>query len=402
MPHTKEEILRMGITPRDIQHSQHRRAEWLNYSGIGLYMITLCVEGRHPVFGYLTGSIRATRGSSDFPRLIPSALGKLIINEELPKLRSYYPQIEIWQVALMPDHLHLLLYIREPLPPGKHLGHLIAGFKGGCSRTWWKIKEPAANTTGTTAASVTSIPMMPVTSAPNTAVPATSASGTPRRPLFEDGYHDRIIKRPGMLENIKRYMSDNPLRAIMRRELPHLLERRLHLRVGTHDYAAFGCLFLLKRAEKEQVFYHRRDRDTGQPTEKTAQFRENYARQLAEARQGVVLVSPSISTPEKLVIDKAIDEGLPVIQLQKEPINQYWKPERRRFEACCRGSLLILVPWGVDEEIAASNAVVPVASASGSPISNYARFHHLNDLAAEICATTDATLLGVSELCNGE
>ena len=114
MPHTKEEILRMGITPRDIQHSQHRRAEWLNYSGIGLYLITLCVEGRHPVFGYLTGSIRATRGSSDFPRLIPSALGKLIINEELPKLRSYYPQIEIWQVALMPDHLHLLLYIREP------------------------------------------------------------------------------------------------------------------------------------------------------------------------------------------------------------------------------------------------------------------------------------------------
>ena len=430
----------MGITPRDIKHSQHRRAEWLDYSGVSLYMITLCVEGRHPVFGYLTGKMRASRGSDDFPHLVPSNLGKLIINEELPKLRSYYPQIEIWQVALMPDHLHLLLYICEPLPPGKHLGHLIAGFKGGCSRAWWRITEPAANTTGTTAASVASTPVVPTASASNAVVPSSpiavvltasasnavvpaaqasnavvpvaSASGNSRRPLFEEGYHDRIIKRPGMLENIKRYMSDNPLRAIMRRELPHLLERRLHLRVGTHDYAAFGCLFLLKRAEKEQVFYHRRDRDTGQPTEKTAKFRENYARQLAEARQGVVLVSPSISTPEKLVIDKAIDEGLPVIQLHKEPISQYWKPERRRFEACCRGSLLILVPWGLDEEIAASNAVVPVAqasnavvpvaSASGKPISNYARFHHLNDLAAEICATTDATLLGISELCNGK
>ena len=403
MPHTKEEILRMGITPRDIQHSQHRRAEWSDYSSVGLYMITLCVEDRHPVFGNLTGNMRATRGSADFPHLVPSALGQLIINEELPKLRRYYPQIEIWQVALMPDHLHLLLYIREPLPPGKHLGHLIAGFKGGCSRAWWRITEPAVNTTGTTAASV----------APIAVVPVASASGNPRRPLFEEGYHDRIIKRPGMLENIKRYMADNPLRAIMRRELPHLLERRLHLRVGTHDYAAFGCLFLLKRAEKEQVFYHRRDRDTGQPTEKTAKFRESYARQIAEARQGVVLVSPSISTPEKMVIDDAIDEGLPVIHLQKEPISQYWKPERRRFEACCRGSLLILAPWGLDEEIAtahnaiepqasASNAAMPVASASGSPITNYARFHHLNDLAAEICATTEATLLGISELCNGE
>ena len=383
----------MGITPRDIQHSQHRRAEWSDYSSVGLYMITLCVEDRHPVFGNLTGNMRATRGSADFPHLVPSALGQLIINEELPKLRRYYPQIEIWQVALMPDHLHLLLYIREPLPPGKHLGHLIAGFKGGCSRAWWRITEPAVNTTGTTAASV----------APIAVVPVASASGNSRRPLFEEGYHDRIIKRPSMLENIKRYMSDNPLRAIMRRELPHLLERRLHLRVGNHDYAAFGCLFLLKRAEKEQVFYHRRDRDTGQPTEKTAKFRESYARQIAEARQGVVLVSPSISTPEKMVIDDAIDEGLPVIHLQKEPISQYWKPERRRFEACCRGSLLILAPWGLDEEIAtAHKAVLPVASASGSPITNYARFHHLNDLAAEICATTEATLLGISELCNGE
>ena len=433
MPHTKEEILRMGITPRDIQHSQHRRAEWSDYSSVGLYMITLCVEDRHPVFGNLTGNMRATRGSADFPHLVPSALGQLIINEELPKLRRYYPQIEIWQVALMPDHLHLLLYIREPLPPGKHLGHLIAGFKGGCSRAWWRITEPAVNTTGTTAASVAPIAVVPVASASNAVVPVASASnavvpvasasnavvpvasasnavvpvasasGNSRRPLFEEGYHDRIIKRPSMLENIKRYMSDNPLRAIMRRELPHLLERRLHLRVGTHDYAAFGCLFLLKRAEKEQVFYHRRDRDTGQPTEKTARFRENYARQLAEARQGVVLVSPSISTPEKMVIDDAIDEGLPVIHLQKEPISQYWKPERRRFEACSRGSLLILAPWGLDEEIAtAHKAVLPVASASGSPITNYARFHHLNDLASEICATTDATLLGISELCNGE
>ena len=169
----------MGITPRDIKHSQHRRAEWLDYSGVSLYMITLCVEGRHPVFGYLTGKMRASRGSDDFPHLVPSNLGKLIINEELPKLRSYYPQIEIWQVALMPDHLHLLLYIREPLPPGKHLGHLIAGFKGGCSRAWWRITEPAANTTGTTAASVASTPGVPVASASNAVVPVASASGKP-------------------------------------------------------------------------------------------------------------------------------------------------------------------------------------------------------------------------------
>jgi hypothetical protein len=185
-----------------------------------------------------------------------------------------------------------------------------------------------------------------------------------------------------MLENIKRYMADNPLRALMRRQLPHLMERRLHLRIGSHDYAAFGALFLLKRAEKEQVFYHRRDKATGLPTEQTEGYRQSRDRQLDEAREGVVLVSPGISKGESLVIHAAIDEGLPVIQLQKEPIEQYWKPERRRLEACARGSLLILYPWELDKEQ-----------------TDYDRFHRLNTLAAEICTSTDAVLMDVAALC---
>jgi hypothetical protein len=182
-----------------------------------------------------------------------------------------------------------------------------------------------------------------------------------------------------MLENIKRYMADNPLRAMIRQQLPLLMERRLHLRIGSQDYAAFGALFLLKRAEKEQVFYHRRDKNTGLPTEQTEWYRRENTRQLSEAREGVVLVSPSISKGEKLVVNAAIDEGLPVIQLQKEPIGQYWKPELRRFNACARGSLLILYPWELDKEV-----------------TDYARFHRLNELAAEICTTTNAVLVGAA------
>lgn len=378
MSHTKEDLLRLGIVARDIRHSQHRRAQWGDYNGIGLYMVTLCVEGRSAVFGRLEGDIRAARGTKAFPHLVPTDLGRIVLEEEIPKIHGIFPQVEVWQVALMPDHIHLLLYIREPLPPKKRLGNVVGGFMGGCSRAWWRRIQPEANASGTTAG----------TTAGTVAVPWASASGrvgisgASRRPLFEEGYHDRIIKRPGMLENIKRYMADNPLRAMMRRTLPRLLERRLHLRIGQQDYAAFGCLFLLKRAEKEQIFYHRRDKTSGQPTEQTAAFLAARDRQLSEARQGVVLVSPSISTPEQLVINAAIDECLPVINLQKESIGPYWKPERRRFDACSRGTLLILAPWGIQEDYA----------------SDYARFHHLNELAEEICSTTEVTLLDVASL----
>ena len=410
MPTSKEELLRRGLTPHEIQHNHPRRAEWQDYSGTGLYMITLCIEGRHPLFGHLEGNISAKRGQTDFPHIVLSPLGRTVLEGELPKIHRFYPQIEVWQAAMMPDHLHLLLYVAEPLPQGKRLGDIIRSFKGGCSRAWWgsrAAQETALKSTGTTAAPVPSLssavkPSPPVPSLssavkPSPPVPSLSSALKPAAPvpalssavkpspqrasLFEAGYHDRIIKRPGMLDIIKRYMNDNPLRALMRRQLPHLMERRLHLHIGTQDYAAFGALFLLKRAEKEQVFFHRRDAATGLPTEQTDAYRQERERLLAEAREGVVLVSPAISRGEKMVIDAAIEEGLPVIHLQKEPLAQYWKPELRRFEACARGSLLIMAPWGLDEH---------------SP-SDFASFHRLNDLAAEICKTTDAVLLNISD-----
>ena len=401
MPTSKEELLRRGLTPHEIQHNQHRRAEWQDYSGTGLYMITLCIEGRHPLFGHLEGIISAKRGQTDFPHIVLSPLGRTVLEGELPKIHRFYPQIEVWQAAMMPDHLHLLLYVAEPLPQGKRLGDIIRSFKGGCSRAWWgsrAAQETALKSTGTTAAPVPSLssavkpsPPVPALSSavkPSPPVPSLSGAVKPSPPVPSlsgavkpSPPHDRIIKRPGMLDIIKRYMNDNPLRALMRRQLPHLMERRLHLHIGTQDYAAFGALFLLKRAEKEQVFFHRRDAATGLPTEQTDAYRQERERLLAEAREGVVLVSPAISRGEKMVIDAAIEEGLPVIHLQKEPLAQYWKPELRRFEACARGSLLIMAPWGLDEH---------------SP-SDFASFHRLNDLAAEICKTTDAVLLNISD-----
>ena len=365
--------------PHEIQHSQHRRAEWQDYGSTGLYMITLCIEGRHPLFGHLDGNISAKRGQAEFPHIVLSPLGRAILEEELPKIHRFYPQIEVWQAAIMPDHLHLLLYVAKPLPEGKRLGDIIRSFKGGCSRAWWGSGNTALKSAGTAAeaAEGTAAGVPALSSAVTSAGPGAAR----RASLFEAGYHDRIIKRPGMLDTIKRYMNDNPLRALMRRKLPHLMERRLHLRIGAHDYAAFGALFLLKRAEKEQVFFHRRDAATGLPTEQTDAYKQERERLLAEAREGVVLVSPAVSRGEKLVVDAAIEEGLPVIHLQKEPIAQFWKPELRRFEACASGSLLILAPWGQDEV----------------PSSDYACFHQLNELAIEICMTTDALLLNISD-----
>jgi hypothetical protein len=79
----------------------------------------------------------------------------------------------------------------------------------------------------------------------------------------------------------------------------------------------------------------------------------------------------------------AMQQELRLIHIQSEPIGQYWKPERSRFEACASGSLLILAPWAED---------MPVFK------SDYERFHYLNRLAEEICAighTTKVVIQGI-------
>ena len=203
----------------------------------------------------------------------------------------------------------------------------------------------------------------------------TEASPSGWRPvLFEAGYHDRIIIRDGMLENICRYMDENPFRARLREECPNLMQRRLHLWIHNREYAAFGNLFLLKNPDKLQVFFHRKNAQ-GTPTHLTPEYAQEKAQLLLRAEEGAVLVTPGISKGEKEVATAALTGHLPLIILQKEPITEYWKPPQGRFYACAAGRLLILAPWQMEGE------------------SDYVRFHTLNDLAHEICIATDTRLL---------
>lgn len=364
-----------GPARRETIHNQHRRSYWHNYREAGLYMLTMVIEGRHRLFGTIVGSANARAGSGEAPHMALSELGRRVLQEEVPRISQHYPMVEVWQVAMMPDHIHLLVRVKAPLPEGKHLGMVVRGFKTGCTRAWWRWQDEARELGGET----------PSTAAQNKsaavakAFPLAEDKGL-RPVLYEKGYHDRIINRPGMLENIKRYMKENPLRARIREECPRLMERQLHLWIGGREYAAFGNLFLLKYPIKEQVFFHRRDRQTGLPTEETEAYREAHHRLLRQAEEGTVLITPSVSKGEKLVVDAALDARLPLILLQKEPITPYWKPSQRRFYACAAGHLLILAPWQVDDS------------------SDYASFHQLNDYARELCSAVEMRILNYSEL----
>ena len=380
---------------RETIHNQHRRSYWHDYCQKGLYMVTMVIEGRQRLFGRLVGTTKGRPGSGDEPHIELSALGRRVLQEEVPKISRYYPMVEVWRVAIMPDHIHLLVRVNAPLPEGKHLGQVVRGFKTGCSRACWKWQDNAilggkAPSTAATAPSTAVTTPSTAATAPSraaAAVPKASPLGGKEalRPvLFEKGYHDRIINKPGMLENIKRYMTENPLRACIREECPHLMERQLHLWIAGREYAAFGNLFLLKYPIKEQVFFHRKDPKTGEATETTEAYRKERNHLLRIAEEGTVLVTPGISKGESIIVNDALDAHLPLILLQKEPIGEYWKPSQHRFYACAAGHLLILAPWGIDGT------------------TDYSRFHRLNDYTREICEATEMRILNYSKISGKE
>ena len=382
---TREEMMAKGLMPEETKHNGHRRAPWHNYNLPGIYMLTLVTNQRRRVFGTIEGRSRAAKGTPEYPHLQLSPLGKKVMEEEVRKIQKYYPMVEVWKATLMPDHIHLLVCVREPLPEGKHLGLVVSGFKAGCTQAWWRegTNEALGRTRGDRNGENGNGGNEGASGDKGAAggckkelvtVPEGSPEGAMRPVLFQEGYHDRIVRDIGMLDNLKRYMDDNPFRARIREEIPHLMQRRLHLWVHDREYAAFGNLFLLKNPEKIQVFFHRKNAE-GTPTHLTPEYANERDRLLQRAEEGAVLVTPGISKGEQGVVTAALTRQLPLIILQKEPISEYWKPSESRFYACATGRLLILAPWTLNGE------------------SDYDRFHLLNDLARDICLATDTRIL---------
>lgn len=376
-------MMAAGLVPEETKHNGHRRAHFHDYNRPGVYMITMVTEGRQRLFGQIVGHTRGVKGTEEYPHLLCSVLGERILQEEIAKISKFYKMVEVMKVALMPDHIHLLLNVRGKLPEGKHLGTVIRGFKTGCTRAWWQLQDeqegqpsgeaqPSGKTLGTVGEET-----VPEVSPLGSSKGSSGGSKGWRPVLFEAGYHDRIIIRDGMLENICRYMDENPFRARLREERPNLMQRRLHLWIHDREYAAFGNLFLLKNPDRIQVFFHRKNKQ-GVPTHLTPEYAQDKEKLLKRAEEGAVLVTPGISKGEKGVVDAALDDHLPLILLQKEPISEYWKPSQERFYACAAGRLLILAPWQMEGD------------------SDYARFHSLNDLARDICNATDTRLLDLS------
>ena len=361
--------------------SMHRRDDHHDYTERRMYMITIEVEGRRPVFGHLTGDPFAPAGSGREARIQLSELGEAVQHEWMA-IHGYYPQIEVMGVQMMPDHMHGILFVKAPLPV--HLGQVISGFKAGCRKAERALREkkeaagmaagmagmatamttematekplptekltaemPAACTKGKEAetrketensysASPQATALPSANPSPSPANPSPSPAN-PYRPLFAKGYNDLILRSYDELPTWLNYLHDNPRRLMLKRARPAFLRPFFNLPIGTHTYNGIGNRQLLAAPRRLAVRLSRRLTESD--------IKREIARHLAAAKAGTVLVSPAISPAEKRVMRAVFDAGYPTIVLMENGFTPLSKPHGEQFYACAKGTLLMLSPW---------------------------------------------------------
>ncbi len=360
----------VGVSPQyraPIKHNMHRRKTGHDYSRPGAYLITVETTDRQRLLGTLQGD------SPNTAQIAPTTLGETVIAEfraiERKVQESAGCQVQVLQYQLMPDHFHGILYIREQLPQGWHLGKIIGAWKGACSRAYWEASSSSALSSvssqlssppSSSALSSVSSPLSSPppssdsssVSSPLSSPPSSSASvgvsPQERSPLFSAGYNDRPLTAPGQLQGWISYLRDNPRRLWLKHHYPDRLRKVYNFTIGDSQtrYTAVGNTFLLKYPERQQVRCHRN------LTEEQIHNEVNHY--LHIARTGVVLVSPFISPAEKAVYEACYKEQLPMVRLVKRALDgKFVYPQGRDFDACAQGFLVVLAPFATGSENAA-------------------------------------------------
>lgn len=260
-----------------------------DYKSRCIYHITFKKAPGAPVFGSLCGE-------SPNYGISRSQLGS-VIEKQIRLIPALNPALKILQYCIMPDHVHLLLFVTAPTE--EHLGNYIGRFKVLCHQK-------------------------------NREITGTDYS------IFEDDFYDCILYRSRSLDVIYKYVRENPRRLGVRKEHPDFFRRVNQIEFGGEAYRAYGNMQLMDNPFKELVVVHRAD----SPDIK-ARKRQQW---LYTAANGGVLVSPFISQAEKSIRGEAEALGGRIILIQNEPFQERYKPIGHNFELCEAGRLLIIAP----------------------------------------------------------
>ncbi|MCA9833653.1 MAG: transposase [Thermomicrobiales bacterium] len=134
-----------------------------DYTGAGYYFITFCTLDRKPCLGTIEDE-----------RLIPFPIGRKT-RDEINRIPLELPNVEIEGSAIMPDHVHLLIYVSIE-SEDISVSDIVRMIKGRTSAAYRQL-EP-------------------------------NFGGR----LWQKGYSDTVVRNDRHLDEVRRYIAENALK----------------------------------------------------------------------------------------------------------------------------------------------------------------------------------------------
>ena len=389
--------------PTDTSSQWQWQKSGTSWKGVGLYHLTLTLPNRQPLLGELI--IPDDDPCQAFVKA--SELGNVLLecHRHIP---DYHTEIQLLHYCLMPDHLHSIWYVRQPMPIS--IRQAAQGF-------WRAAKKIGrAYTYLTNIPAQTSPQTYPQTSqqAVSQAVPFSSIASAASReqgqrqeqeqsqelrladalgsentlrsllgdeayyslcPLFTEVPFIRPMSHRSQLPATIRYIDMNPQRLATKRLMPGFFRVQQGIEIGGRQYDGVGNITLLQSVELAPV-HVRRTMVEDAERHGSPRLRDYMNGCIIKARKGCLMVSPFISPHEKQIMQVLLKEQHPFILLTDNGFRDYYKPADCLFDACASGRLLILSPWQHDDDKRHISRADCIA---------------LNGMAEEICTAINST-----------
>jgi hypothetical protein len=335
-----------------------KRLKGFDYKKPYFYMVTLKrLKGLRP-FCEITKEKEPPKDAKGRPRyLIPNELTEAfsrVICEFHTKWWGIWP-IECF--IIMPDHLHLLIHIKDTgdqMALGKYVYQLMKAL----AVEYWHLT--GRDEAGRGRPHNTLIGEEDSSFNQSGVLPAPSGNNAKLAPIFEHDWHDWIVKKDGQLAAFTRYIRENPERAWLRQQNRQYFGTVRKVSFLGREWFAYGNLAILELPVLKAVKGHR----TTKPGSPEWQVLVDECARLGPGGAGV---GTFMSPLEKECGNAIAAAGGKWVLLSPEGFHERWHPGRQYERFCAEGRMLFL-------------SLYPVMDRQPTKQELYHRCHEMGDI----------------------
>lgn len=169
----------MNTNEKPLPKRRRTRLSCFDYASPGTYFVTICTQDRQCALGWIDDELDGLASEPDDrvgQGLCPCRLSSvgLVVEDEIRSLQGRYSGIDVEKYVVMPNHVHMLVSMRQGQSPCPTLSSVVGAFKSLSTKRANRLVQ------------------------------------TPGSKLWQTSFHDHVVRDQSDYDRLWRYIDDNP------------------------------------------------------------------------------------------------------------------------------------------------------------------------------------------------